>query len=153
MQMRMKPIVKMRVNGKAVSHSRTDVSVRDLVEIVDEPEIRGGTNKGASPTETLLIALAACTNVVSHMIAKKIGVDIDAMDIGVVSEFDRRGVMLEEQVLVPFPNIDLSVKVTTSADDAQVEQIKTDLQKFCPIANVIRQSGTTIEENWEVIRP
>ena len=152
MAMKLKPIVRMRVDGKAVSHSRTDVTCRDLVEIVDEPEVRGGTNQGASPTETLLVSLAGCTNVVSHMIAKKIGMNIASMDINIVSEFDRRGVMLEEHVLVPFPKLELNIVVTTDADESLVDQLKSDLQKYCPISNVIRQSGTEIDEKWQVHR-
>ena len=153
MQMRIKSVVRMRASAKAVSHSRTDVTVRDLTEIVDEPKQRGGTNMGASPTETLLISLAGCTNVVSHMIAEKVGCNIIDMQIDIVSEFDRRGVMLQEHVRVPFPKIELKVRVTTDSSDKLVARVREDLRKFCPISNVIRESGTELIESWEVHRP
>ena len=150
--MRIKSVVRMRASAKAVSHSRTDVTVRDVTEIVDEPTQRGGTNMGASPTETLLISLAGCTNVVSHMIAEKVGCNIIDMQIEIVSEFDRRGVMLQDHVRVPFPTIELKVRVTTDSSDELVARVREDLRKFCPISNVIRESGTELIESWEVHR-
>ncbi|NQW58292.1 MAG: OsmC family peroxiredoxin, partial [Polynucleobacter sp.] len=47
-----KTTIKMRMQGIAASHSRTDVSIRGLTKIIDEPVERGGTNLGMSPTET-----------------------------------------------------------------------------------------------------
>jgi putative redox protein len=46
-----KTVVRMHLAGEAVSHFRTNVTVRDLATTIDEPEVRGGTNKGLSPTE------------------------------------------------------------------------------------------------------
>ena len=39
---------KYRLVGEAVSHSRTDISVRDLKVITDEPLERNGTNMGVT---------------------------------------------------------------------------------------------------------
>ena len=61
-----KNVVDMKVSGQAVTHAQTDVTVRDLTVIVDEPEPRGGTNLGATPTETVAVALAGCLNVMGH---------------------------------------------------------------------------------------
>ena len=52
-----KTTVTMRMAGAGTSHSRTDVSVRDVESTIDEPVERGGTNMGLSPTETLMAAL------------------------------------------------------------------------------------------------
>ncbi|MBI4203903.1 MAG: OsmC family peroxiredoxin, partial [Betaproteobacteria bacterium] len=48
-----KTVVTMRLNGSSASHSRTDVSARDVRTTIDEPAERGGTNQGLTPTETL----------------------------------------------------------------------------------------------------
>jgi len=34
----------------------------------------------------------------------------------------------------------------------QVERVKADLGKFCPLSKVIRQSGTKLEEVWNITR-
>ena len=52
MAIRAKTVVTVHLDGACVSHSRTDVHVRDRVLVIDEPEERGGTNAGPSPTET-----------------------------------------------------------------------------------------------------
>ena len=45
-------------------------------------------------------------------------------------------------------DIVLDIEVATDATPEQIETIKTELAKYCPIAKVIRNSGITITENW-----
>lgn len=148
-----KTTVAQRLSGECPTHSRTDVSVRDVKTTIDEPKERGGTNMGLSPTETMVAALIACTNVITHKCARKHGVEINAMSIEAESTFDRRGTQLIEEIEVPFPKIRLVINVTTNANDIDVKKVKVDLHRFCPIAKVIRNSGTEIDEMWNVTRP
>jgi len=60
--------------------------------------------------------------------------------------------MLEEEVTVPFPEIRLTINLTTSVDARQVERVKSDLGRFCPVPKVIRQSGTNLTEIWNITR-
>ncbi len=69
MGIRQKTTITMRMQGVAQSHSRTDVTIRGLEKIIDEPIERDGTNLGMSPTETFAASLIGCTNVISHKIA------------------------------------------------------------------------------------
>ncbi|MGH9771541.1 MAG: OsmC family protein, partial [Candidatus Acidiferrales bacterium] len=78
---REKTVVTQRIHGGCPTHSRTEVSTRDVKTIIDEPKERDGTNMGPSPTETLVAAFIACTNVISHKCAKKHGVEFSAMSI------------------------------------------------------------------------
>src|SRR6266481_5887940 len=142
-----------RIRGSCPTHSRTEISVRDVNAVADEPKERDGTNMGPTPTETMVAALIACTNVITHKCAKKHGVELKAMTIDAESTFDRRGAQLLEEVEVPFPKIRLVVDVTTDASEAEMEKVKADLHRFCPISKVIRNSGTELEEVWKVRRP
>ena len=72
------------------------------------------------------------------------------MDVRVEAKFDRRGVTLEEEIAVPFPEVKLIVNLTTDASPEAVEMVKTELAKFCPVSKVIRRSGTVITEEWNV---
>jgi putative redox protein len=147
---RQKTQVAMALGGTCETHARTHITVRDVGSIIDEPEVRGGTNQGLTPTETLMASLIGCTNVISQRIAHGIGVEFEEMDIALDAKFDRRGVSLEQEIDTPFSDIVLTIRVKTNATPKQMEQIKTDLARFCPIAKVLRQAGTTITENWEV---
>ena len=140
--------VTMKMTATCPHHARSDVSVRDVESVIDEPTERGGTNLGMTPTETMVAALIGCTNVITNKIAEGYGMHIDSMDIDVEAQFDRRGVTLVEELAVPFPSMILNIDVKTPNDPAEFDKVKTDLQKFCPIAKVIRESGTVIMENW-----
>jgi putative redox protein len=147
-----KTTVAQRIRGNCPTHSRTEISVRDVTTVIDEPTEREGTNRGPTPTETMVAALIACTNVISHKCARKHGVEFKSMSIDAESILDRRGTRLLEEVEVPFPKIRLVIDVTTNASDAEMEKVTADLHRFCPISKVIRNSGTELEEIWNVTR-
>jgi uncharacterized OsmC-like protein len=145
--------VTQHIHGSCPTHWRTEISVRDVKAVIDEPKEREGTNMGPTPTETMVAALIACTNVISHKCAKKHGVELKTMTINAESTLDRRGTQLLEEIEVPFPKIRLLIDVTTDATKAQLEKVKADLHRFCPISKVVRNSGTELEEVWNVTRP
>lgn len=145
--------VKVKIEGTCPTHSRTDIVVRDTETTIDEPLERDGTNLGPSPTETALAALVGCTNVIAQKIARKHGVDVQAMAVDLEATFDRRGVILEEEVEVPFPDVTLFINMTTDADDSEIETIKTELAMFCPVAKLFRNAGTIVTEEWTITRP
>lgn len=147
---KVKTEVTMKMSATCPHHSRADVSVRDVESVIDEPTERGGTNLGMTPTETMVAALIGCTNVITNKIAHGYEMQIDGMDIDVEAQFDRRGVTLLEEVQVPFPTMTLNINVKSPNDPADFDKVKDDLQKFCPIAKVIRESGTEIIENWTI---
>lgn len=145
--------VRTKLSAEAESHSRTVLRTRDLMDISDEPEARGGTNEGFAPTEMALASLMACSNVITHKIAHKNNVEIIALDFKVDAEFTRLGVMLEEEIDIPFPEILLTINLTTDASDEKIDILKTDLPKYCPVAKVFSQSGTNVISEWNIIRP
>ncbi len=150
---RQKTTIEMKLSATAETHARTRVDVRDVQGLIDEPEARGGTNQAPSPTETLMASLMGCTNVITQKIAHKMGVEIKAMDIRLSAQFDRRGVLLEEEVERPFSDLVMDIDITTNATDEQMTAIKADLAKFCPVAKVFRGGGIKVTENWNISRP
>lgn len=152
MAIKLKTTVKMGLTGTGETHARMVVKSRDVQSIIDEPEARGGTNLGLTPTETFMSSLMGCTNVISSRIAHHMGIKLEGMQISLSADFNRLGTMLEEEIEHPFTDIVLDIEVATDATEAQMAQLRADLAKFCPIAKVIRGSGVTITENW-TIRP
>lgn len=148
-EVRMKTTVKQRAHGACPSHARSVISVRDQVFQIDEPSERGGSNTGPTPTETVLAALIGCTNVIGHKCAQSLGIDIGHLDISAVCDFDRRGVSLTEEIEVPFIRIELNVKADGPATQAELQQVATEVAKFCPLSKLYRSAGTEIVETWQ----
>ena len=150
--MTQKSEVIMSMSATGETHARTKINIRDVSSVIDEPEARGGTNQGLTPTETLMASLIGCTNVISKRIAHKMGIELGEMDIQLSAKFDRRGTMLEEEIDVPFSEVTMDIEIDTDATEEQIDMLKIDLAKFCPIAKVLRGSGVNIIENW-IINP
>ena len=148
MAIRMKTVVTYRTTAQCPTHARTEIPVRDLNVIVDEPEERGGTNLGITPTETAMTALIACTNVIGHKNAKRLGVDLGEITIDADCKFDRRGVLMEEEIDVPFPAITLTVNCTTSASQEELDEVGRETAKYCAIAKLFEAAGTDLTVNW-----
>ena len=149
----MKPYVRQIVTGTAESHSMTLLKTRDLVDVSDEPVERNGTNEGFSPTEFFEASLIACTNVISHKVAKKNGVNLMSYDITLEAGFHRYGVMLKEEIDLPFEDMILTIEVTTDASDEEMALLAKELAMFCPISKMIIAAGTRLETVWKINRP
>lgn len=148
MAIRQKTTITMKINAESPSHSLTNIAVRDVKFPIDEPTERGGTNLGPTPTETLVSAFIACTNVIGHKCADSLDIDIGHLNIDVECDFDRRGVTLAEEVDVPFKTIRMKVKYDGSASADDISRLLPEVAKFCPLSKVLKQGGTVIEEEW-----
>ncbi len=150
---RAKTVVAMKLACDCPSHARTEVRVRDTHVTIDEPVDRGGTNQGPTPTETMLAALAGCTNVIANKVAHHHGVAFTDFHVEVRAKFDRRGVTLAEEIDLPFDDIEVFIQATTDGDAAAIEKVKADLPKFCPVSKVFRQAGARVTDVWSITRP
>lgn len=148
MAVKMKTSVTLSVDATCHSHSVAHVRTRDLATIIDEPTERNGTNLGFTPTDTALSALAGCTNTIGHKCAAKLGVDIGNLNISVTCRFNRLGVTLEQEIDVPFEEIDMVIVADGSATQDELDQVAADVAKYCPLAKLFRGTGTIINEDW-----
>ncbi|WP_299138437.1 OsmC family protein [uncultured Tateyamaria sp.] len=149
MTVKMKTSVTLAARAECPSHSLSQVAVRDLVQMIDEPTARGGTNKGFTPTDTALSALIGCTNVIGHKCAAKLGVDIGHLNISATCRFNRLGVTLSDEIDVPFEEIDLVVISDGTATQDELNAVAADVAKYCPLAKLFRGAGTVINEDWQ----
>ena len=144
-----KTSVRLQAAADCPSHSRTDVRIRDLSFVIDEPKERGGTNQGPTPTDTALAALIGCTNVIGHKCADKLGVDIGHLFIEASCEFDRRGVTLSEEIETPFTSVVLTVASDGNASQEALEQVGREVAKYCPLSKLFEAAGTKLEVDWQ----
>ena len=148
MAIKMKTTVKLQSKADCPSHSKADISVRDVNFVIDEPTERGGTNLGPTPTDTAIAALIGCTNVIGHKCAGKLDVDIGHLKIDASCDFDRRGVLLQEEIEVHFQTITLNVTSDGTASDEELQNVATEVAKYCPLSKLFENAGTALTVNW-----
>jgi len=148
MAIKMKTTVTLRAKAECPSHAKSEISTRDVNFVVDEPIERGGTNLGPTPTDTAIAALIGCTNVIGHKCAKKLGVDIGHLTIDASCQLDRRGVLLQEEIEVPFPAMTLEVVSDGNANEEELQQVATETAKFCAISKLFENAGCQLTVNW-----
>jgi len=144
-----KHTVALKASAHCPTHSKADISIRDLNFVIDEPTERGGTNMGPTPTDAAIAALVGCTNVISNKCAKKLGIDIGQLTVNATAQFDRRGVLLSEEIDVPFASITLDITANGPATAEELAQVAEEAAKFCPLSKLFRQAGTEVIENWK----
>jgi uncharacterized OsmC-like protein len=149
MAIRQKVVATLKLSADCPSHSRSDLSIRDVEFSIDEPIARNGTNAGPSPTETALSALVGCTNVIGHKCANALGVAMGHLTISATCEFDRRGVTLAEEIDVPFQEITLTIQADGTASQEDIDRVAAEVAKFCPLSKLFRGAGTTLTEIWK----
>ena len=70
------------------------------------------------------------------------------MDIKTKTLFNKDGVGLIQEVDIPFPEINMDIEISTDASESDLIEVQKQLAMYCPIAKVIRNAGTKINENW-----
>lgn len=148
MAIRQKTQMTIKLTGRGTSHARSETMVDGLNVVIDEPIARGGTNEGPAPTSTAYAALIGCTNVIGNKCASKLGVDIGHLTFEMEVDFDRRGVLLIEEVDVPFKAIRLLVTSDGQATEDELSAVARETEKFCPISKLYDQSGTDLTVTW-----
>jgi len=148
MAIKMKNTVTLRAKADCPSHAKSEISTRDITFIVDEPTERGGTNLGPTPTDTAIAALIGCTNVIGHKCAKKLGIDIGHLTIDASCQLDRRGVLLQEEIDIPFESLTLEVVSNSNASDTELQQVAAETAKFCAVSKLFEKAGTQLTVNW-----
>ncbi len=148
MAIRQKTRMTITLEGRGTSHSRSEINVDGNTVVIDEPVVRGGTNEGPSPTVTAYSALIGCTNVIGNKCADRLGVDIGHLRFGMEVDFDRRGVLLVEEVEVPFTAIRLEVTAEGTCSEDELQRVAAETAKFCPISKLYENAGTDLSVTW-----
>ena len=141
------------LEATATSRCRLEASTRQHTVVIDEPAVRGGPDSAATPLETMVGSFLACLYVISHLIADEMGIEIADLSMSLDASFDTDGIRNTTPTALPFPEIDLTMNITTPASDAEIAQLREDLGKRCPMTVVLVQAGTKINSTWNVTRP
>jgi len=144
-----KQLLKIGTSGNWEGNLKTSVSARDFSPfIVDEPESLGGTNEGPNPIEYVLGGLTGCTLVMIALIAKEKNFSFQGVEFKNNGTIDLRGLMGVEGVSPHFQSVKFEAIFTTDESDSRIEELKEEVEKRCPVFNLIKDAGVKIESNW-----
>jgi uncharacterized OsmC-like protein len=129
------------VHGKAINPTRIDVKARGFTIVVDEPEGLGGADAGPNPVEYELAALIGCLNVMGHLIAREMELDIGGMEI------DAKGVLNTDKLFgkktsdrAGYKEIVVNLNVQSSASQERLEAWLKSVEERCPVSDNLGQS-------------
>lgn len=111
--------------------------------IMDAGEATGGHDKGVRPMQMLLMGLGGCSGIDIVSILKKQRQQIDQFDI-VIDATRQPG---KEPSLWENVTIRYQLKGTIDPDKA-TRAVELSMDKYCSVAETLRQGGTTL--NWAV---
>ncbi len=126
----------------------TEVKARSHQMTIDEPPYNGGEDAGPLPLEVLFASFAGCTNVIANKIAAEMGIALSDLEIGVSG--DLMMAVIRGEGGNPFPTVTLSVTGKSDATPDQIDRLRHDLARRCPVSVLLRAAGCVIEEHWEL---
>lgn len=118
-----------------------ELEIREHRLIADEPQDRGGTDKGPTPTELLAASLAGCTAVTLLMYADRKEWELGDLEVGVDYEVPERDSPSRFEVRIRTP-VELS--------DEQRERLLTIAGK-CPVHRTLAAQQVEIDDSLEMM--
>ena len=118
-----------------------ELEIREHRLISDEPERRGGTDKGPTPTELLAASLASCTAITIEMYADRKGWDLGKVEVEVdFTESDKE---------MP-AGFDVQIRIPEKLDDEQRKRILVIAGK-CPVHRAIASTETVVRDSLSTL--
>lgn len=137
--------LKFRIKARSENPTKTIVKARGFEIIVDEPEDLGGTNAAANPVEYVLAAYAGCLNVMAHVCAQEMKMDLKGIKIDMVGTLnpDRLfGKSFEERA--GYKEIKVTLKPDCEANEELIEKWKLAILDRCPVGDNLKNTTEII---------
>jgi putative redox protein len=136
----------------AVSSTAADMTaehrVADAVTFLTTERRQPQSPAAPNPLETLLASLAGCMNVVARMVAREQGVDLQRLSFTVEGTLDPRGMMGDPDVAPYFEAVSVRVMAEGNLTPAQLEALRTEVDRRCPVHRLFEAARITLRESW-----
>ncbi len=116
-----------------------EIEIREHRLIGDEPERRGGTDKGPTPTELLAASLASCTAITVEMYADRKEWELGEVEV----EVD----FTESEKEVP-AGFDVQIRIPAELDEDQRERVLRIAGK-CPVHKALAADNVQIKDHLQ----
>jgi len=128
------------VSSQCQGKFNSKASIRDFNVTFDQPNAFGGENAGPKPSEMLLAALAACQEVTYRLYADGLSIPLDGVRVELTGLMDLNGFLgVDDNVSAGFQEIRGTVHLDSSASDADLERLRQEVEKHCPVLDDLRR--------------
>ena len=139
-----------KVGGALVGPTAVELSAREHVLKVDEPQSLAGADGAANPVEYALAALASCQAITYRFWAEKLGIRLDGLEIAAEGDLDLHGFFgLDQAVRSGFTGIRLDVTPTGPEPAERYRELADAVDAHCPVLDLFANS-TPVERRLAV---
>ncbi len=125
-----------RAKAHSENPTKTVVRTRTFEMIIDEPTDLGGTNEGANPVEYVLAALAGCLNVMCHVVAHEMNINLRGVEIQLAGKLNPDKLFGKETSdRAGYKEIVVEINPDTDADRATLEKWLKVVESRCPVSD------------------
>jgi len=128
--------LKFKINARSESAAKTIVKARNFEIVVDEPEALGGTDVAPNPVEYVLAAFAGCLNVMGHLVAQEMGIELKNLKIEMEGDLNPAKLFGKcDKERAGYKNIIVKLIPETEADDSTLEKWLHEVECRCPVSD------------------
>ncbi len=149
------PLVNFAVSGAGTGVAQTvAVSGADYVIQTDAYPAFGGQDAHPSPLAYTLASLSSCNQVTSQIVAKELGITIEAVRFDVSADFDPTTMTTgRESADATFQNLQITAEITTDAAADQFDRLRDETVRRCPVSVLFTRAGVKITNDWTQVKP
>ncbi len=149
------PLVNFAVSGAGTGVAQTvAVSGADYVIQTDAYPAFGGQDAHPSPLAYTLASLSSCNQVTSQIVAKELGITIEAVRFDVSADFDPTTMTTgRESADATFQNLQITAEITTDAPADRFDTLRDEVARRCPVSVLFARAGVQITNDWTQVKP
>ena len=149
------PLVNFAVSGAGTGVAQTvAVSGADYVIQTDAYPAFGGQDAHPSPLAYTLASLSSCNQVTAQIVAKDLGITIEAVRFDVAADFDPTTMTTgRESADATFQDLRIAAEITTDAPADQFDRLRDEVARRCPVSVLFARAGVQITNDWTQVKP
>ena len=138
------------LQGLSESPAKFAAKVRNFSLVIDEPEALGGTDQAPNPVEYILAGYAGCLNVVAHLVAKDLGIELRSLHIDIQGEIDpARFLGQSQEARAGYQYLQVAITADTDANEVALAHWLSVVEQRCPVNDNLQNTtpiGITVQK-------
>lgn len=138
------------LQGLSESPAKFAAKVRNFSLIIDEPEALGGTDQAPNPVEYILAGYAGCLNVVAHLVAQELAIELRSLHIDIQGEIDPARLFGQAtEARAGYQYLLVAITADTDADEVTLAHWLNIVEQRCPVNDNLQNAtpiGITVQK-------